>query len=95
MYDIKSPASVQRWMRQEKELKLEVGNNNKKGKEVTSNTTKNYKVHHPEMEIILESWIRDERLKGKAVTGKDVMKMAKSIVDDSFGNDSGFKASRG
>ena len=58
LYNVKRQ-NIIRWRNQEEELKKSVGN--KKGKR-TSIGHKNSKVVHCEMELILDSWIRDARI---------------------------------
>lgn len=53
------------------------------------------KVQHPEMELLLEQWMKDKRDKGFAVTGKHVKHKAKKLVDELTGTSSNVKASNG
>ena len=56
---------------------------------------KNSRVTEPEMELILDGWIQNERLDGHRVTGDAIRKKARELVNEYTDSESNFKASKG
>ena len=67
-----SKSNIIRWRKQENDLKTSIGNNNGKASNVG---WKNSRVTEPEMELILDGWIQNERLDGHRVTGDAIRKL--------------------
>ena len=86
-----SRSNIQRWIKQEKEIKTAVGNKRGKKKNTCKMTSM---IKYPEMELLLEQWILDQRTKGIAIIGVHIKKKARELVEELTG-DTTFKASDG
>ena len=60
-------SNIINWREKEDKIKLAVGNNKGKKRSLGEPTAK---VQHPEMELLLEQWLKDQRHRGFRVTGK-------------------------
>ena len=66
-------SNIQCWVKQEKELKTAVGNKRGKKKNTCRMTSS---IKYPEMEVLSEQWITDQRSKGIAIIGTHIKKKA-------------------
>ena len=86
-----SSASIGDWRKQQKKLEEEMRNHRETKKQVTNSVSRH---SFPEMEIILYTWIMDQREGGLVMTTKMVMNLAKEIQSNLYPGTS-FHASRG
>ena len=86
MFDT-SRTNIIYWRKQENKIRACIGN--KKGKKRSVEDTVN-RVKHPEMEIILDQWLKDQHKKGLRVKKAKITAKAREIVDELAGETTNF-----
>ena len=72
-------SNIINWRKKEEKIRLAVGNNKGRKRSLGETTTK---VQQPEMELLLEQWLKDQRHRGFRITGDKIATKAKQLVND-------------
>ena len=72
-------SNIINWRKKEEKIRLAVGNNKGRKRSLGETTTK---IQHPEMELLLEQWLKDQRHRVFRVTGDKIATKAKQLVND-------------